>query len=98
MRTLDGWSRTADVYVTATGNRDVITAGHLARMEHQAIVGNIGTSTTRSSRRPGGRAGDRAHQHQAPGGQVGVPDGHAVIVLSEGRLLNLGDATGHPAP
>jgi adenosylhomocysteinase len=89
---------TADVFVTATGNRDVITADHMARMKHQAIVGNIGHFDNEI---------DMAGLAEVPGIQrITVkpqvdkwvfPDGHAVIVLSEGRLLNLGNATGHPS-
>ena len=98
VRTLDEVVHTADVFVTATGNRDVITAGHLARMKHQAIVGNIGHFDNEI---------DVAGLGAVPGieritvkPQVDewvFPDGHAVIVLSEGRLLNLGNATGHPS-
>ncbi|MCL4414626.1 MAG: adenosylhomocysteinase, partial [Actinobacteria bacterium] len=88
----------ADIFVSATGNRDVITAGHMARMKHQAIVGNIGHFDNEI---------DMAGLSKVPGiRKVTVkpqvdkwvfPDGHAVIVLSEGRLLNLGNATGHPS-
>ena len=89
---------TADIFVTATGNRDIITAAHMARMKHQAIVGNIGHFDNEI---------DIAGLAAVPGvkrvrikPQVDkwvFPDGHAVIVLSEGRLLNLGNATGHPS-
>ena len=89
---------TADVFVTATGNRDIITAAHMARMKHQAIVGNIGHFDNEI---------DMAGLAAFPGvtkvpikPQVDkwvFPDGHAIIVLSEGRLLNLGNATGHPS-
>ncbi len=89
---------TADIFITATGNLGVITAADMARMKHQAIVGNIGhfdneidmaglaatSGITRTTIRP----------------QVDewrFLDGHSVIVLSEGRLLNLGNATGHPS-
>ncbi|MHB1553669.1 MAG: adenosylhomocysteinase [Acidimicrobiales bacterium] len=89
---------TADIFVTATGNRDIITAAHMARMKHQAIVGNIGHFDNEI---------DMAGLAAFPGvtkvpikPQVDkwvFPDGHAIIVLSEGRLLNLGNATGHPS-
>ncbi len=89
---------TADIFVTATGNRSVITAEHMAAMKHQAIVGNIGHFDNEI---------DMAGLARVPGIQkVAVkpqvdkwvfPDGHAVIVLAEGRLLNLGCATGHPS-
>ncbi|MBO0774879.1 MAG: adenosylhomocysteinase [Actinobacteria bacterium] len=96
--TLDEVVETADIFITATGNRDVITAGHMSRMKHQAIVGNIGHFDNEI---------DMAGLARSPGvKRVNVkpqvdewvfPDGHAVIVLSEGRLLNLGNATGHPS-
>ncbi len=88
---------TADIFVTATGNLHVITAEHISRMKHQAIVGNIGhfdneidmaglakLDVTRTTIKP----------------QVDTwsfPDGRSIIILSEGRLLNLGNATGHPS-
>jgi len=88
----------ADIFITATGNRDVITAQHMARMKHQAIVGNIGHFDNEI---------DMAGLANVPGVQrINIkpqvdewlfPDGHAIIVLSEGRLLNLGNATGHPS-
>jgi adenosylhomocysteinase len=88
----------ADIFVTATGNRDVITADHMAQMKHQAIVGNIGHFDNEI---------DMAGLASTPGveririkPQVDewvFPDGHSIIVLSEGRLLNLGNATGHPS-
>ena len=96
--TLEDMVATADIFVTATGNRDVITAGHMSRMKHQAIVGNIGHFDNEI---------DMAGLAKIPGivrlnikPQVDewiFPDGHGVIVLSEGRLLNLGNATGHPS-
>jgi adenosylhomocysteinase len=84
--------------VTATGNRDVITAEHMSRMKHQAIVGNIGHFDNEIDmagliKWPGVR-----HLNIKP--QVdewSFEDGHGIIVLSEGRLLNLGNATGHPS-
>jgi adenosylhomocysteinase len=98
VRTLEEVVDTADIFVTATGNRDVITAEHMSRMKHQAIVGNIGHFDNEI---------DIAGLAKVPGiAKVNIkpqvdewvfPDGHAVIVLSEGRLLNLGNATGHPS-
>ena len=88
----------ADIVITSTGNKDIITAAHMARMKHQAIVGNIGHFDNEI---------DMAGLAATPGiERVNIkpqvdkwvfPDGHAVIVLSEGRLLNLGNATGHPS-
>jgi adenosylhomocysteinase len=88
----------ADIFITATGNRDVITADHMRRMKHQAIVGNIGHFDNEI---------EMATLAKTPGIQrIKIKpqvdewvfsDGHSVIVLSEGRLLNLGNATGHPS-
>jgi adenosylhomocysteinase len=87
-----------DIFVTATGGDGIIMAGDLARMKHNAIVGNVGHFDTEV---------DMAGLERVPGirkteikPQVHewlFPDGHAVLVLSEGRLLNLGNATGHPS-
>jgi adenosylhomocysteinase len=96
--TLDDVVGTADIFITATGNKDIITAEHMAKMKHQAIVGNIGHFDNEI---------DMAGLAKTPGiervkikPQVDewvFADGHAIIVLSEGRLLNLGNATGHPS-
>jgi adenosylhomocysteinase len=96
--TLDDVVETGDIFVTATGNRDIITADHMARMKHQAIVGNIGHFDNEI---------DVAGLEQVAGiERINVkpqvdewrfPDGHSIILLSEGRLLNLGNATGHPS-
>ncbi len=96
--TLEDVLDTADIFITATGNKDVITAEHMAQMKHQAIVGNIGhfdneIDMVGLERTPGVR-----RENVKP--QVDTwtfEDGHTVIVLSEGRLLNLGNATGHPS-
>jgi adenosylhomocysteinase len=96
--TLDDVVGSADIFVTATGCLNVITAEQMGRMKHQAIVGNIGHFDNEI---------DMAGLAKVPGiKKVNVkpqvdtwvfPDGHAIIVLSEGRLLNLGNATGHPS-
>ena len=96
--TLDDVVGIADVVVTATGNRHVVTAAHMAAMKHLAIVANIGHFDNEI---------DMAGLAALPGVErVNVKpqvdewrfaDGHAVIVLSEGRLMNLGNATGHPS-
>src|SRR3954451_19133831 len=96
--TLDDVVGKADIFVTATGNKDIIMADDMAAMKHQAIVGNIGHFDNEI---------DMAGLAKVPGiRKVEVkpqvhewifPDGHTVIVLSEGRLLNLGNATGHPS-
>ena len=98
VRTIDSVVSSADIFVTATGNCDILMASHMAKMKHQAIVGNIGHFDNEI---------DMAGLAATPGivrinikPQVDkwvFADGHAVIVLSEGRLLNLGNATGHPS-
>jgi len=96
--TLDDVVERADIFVTATGNRDVITAAHMGRMKHQAIVGNIGHFDNEIDM--AGLAAVPGIERVTVKPQVDkwvFPDGHAVIVLSEGRLLNLGNATGHPS-
>jgi adenosylhomocysteinase len=88
----------ADIFVSATGNFHIITAEHMSQMKHQAIVGNIGhfdneIDMAGLARLPGVRRTNIKPQVD----EWTFPDGHAVIVLSEGRLLNLGNATGHPS-
>ena len=88
----------ADIFITTTGNRDIITAEHMKQMKHQAIVGNIGHFDNEI---------DVAGLYAIPGivrttikpqvDELTFPDGHSIILLSEGRLLNLGNATGHPS-
>ena len=87
-----------DIFITATGNRDVILAGHMAEMKHQAIVGNIGHFDNEIDVAGLNRMSDVRRTAVKPQVDEYVfPDGHSVIVLSEGRLLNLGNATGHPS-
>ncbi|MDX6205522.1 MAG: adenosylhomocysteinase, partial [Frankiales bacterium] len=96
--TLEDVVATADMFVTTTGNKDIIMAEDMARMKHQAIVGNIGHFDNEI---------DMAGLAKVPGvTRINVKpqvdewrfaDGHSIIVLSEGRLLNLGNATGHPS-
>jgi adenosylhomocysteinase len=88
----------ADILITTTGNKNVVMAEHMARMKHQAILGNIGHFDNEL---------DMAGLARYPGiNRINIkpqvdewvfPDGHSIIVLSEGRLLNLGNATGHPS-
>ena len=88
----------ADIFITATGCKDVITADHMSRMKHQAIVGNIGHFDNEIDMT--GLAGLPGIARKTIKPQVDewtFTDGHSVIVLSEGRLLNLGNATGHPS-
>jgi adenosylhomocysteinase len=86
--TLEDMLETADIFITTTGNKDVITAGQIARMKHQAIVGNIGHFDNEI---------DMVGLIKPQVDKWVYPDGKAVIILSEGRLLNLGNATGHPS-
>jgi adenosylhomocysteinase len=88
---------TADIFITATGNKDIITADHMARMKDKAIVGNIGHFDNEID-----MAGLKKQQIQRKTikpqlDEFTFPDGHSVLVLAEGRLLNLGCATGHPS-
>ena len=89
---------TADIFITATGNKDIITAEHMARMKHNAIVGNIGHFDNEIDMAGLYRQSDVQRVNIKPQVDEFVfPDGHSVIVLAEGRLLNLGCATGHPS-
>ncbi len=95
---LDDVVETADIFITATGNKDIITAKHMARMKHQAIVGNIGHFDNEIDMAGLARTEGVERINIKP--QVDkwrFPDGHSILVLSEGRLLNLGNATGHPS-
>jgi len=96
--TLEDFVSSADIFVTATGNRDVITAAHMEAMKHQAIVGNIGHFDNEIDMAGLARVPGVSHVNIKPQVDEWVfADGHAIIVLSEGRLLNLGNATGHPS-
>jgi adenosylhomocysteinase len=89
---------TADIFVTATGNKDIIMAADMAKMKHQAIVGNIGHFDNEID--VAGLAKTKGINRINIKPQVDewtFPDGHSIILLSEGRLLNLGNATGHPS-
>jgi adenosylhomocysteinase len=89
---------TADIFITSTGNKDIITAEHMARMKHNAIVGNIGHFDNEIDMAGLFRQSDVQRVTIKPQVDEFVfPDGHSVIVLAEGRLLNLGCATGHPS-
>jgi adenosylhomocysteinase len=96
--TLEDVIGTADVFVTATGNTAIITAEHMARMKDKAIVGNIGhfddeIDMAGLKKIPGIKKTNIKPQYD----MWTFPDGHSVLVLAEGRLLNLGCATGHPS-
>jgi adenosylhomocysteinase len=88
----------ADLVITTTGNKDIVTVEHMARMKHQAILGNVGhfdneLDMAGLARYPGIRRINIKPQVD----EWVFPDGHSIIVLSEGRLMNLGNATGHPS-
>jgi len=95
VNTLDEACATADIFVTCTGNKDVITVEHMRRMKNNAIVANIGHFDSEIQ-----IAGLRNYKWDKIKDQVHhveFPDGKKIIVLSEGRLVNLGNATGHPS-
>ena len=95
---LDDVVEQADIFITATGNKNIITAEHMARMKHQAIVGNIGHFDNEIDMAGLSRVdGVRKVNIKPQVDEWVFPDGHTIIVLSEGRLLNLGNATGHPS-
>ncbi|MGW7318327.1 adenosylhomocysteinase [Streptomyces sp. NPDC054865] len=96
--TLDDVVETADIFITTTGNKDIIMAADMARMKHQVIVGNIGHFDNEIDM--AGLAAVEGIVKDEVKPQVHTwtfPDGKVLIVLSEGRLLNLGNATGHPS-
>jgi adenosylhomocysteinase len=98
VRRLDEVVGSADIFVTATGDRDIITAEHMASMKHQAIVGNIGHFDNEIDMAGLAKVAGITRVSVKPQVDEWVfPDGHCIIVLSEGRLLNLGNATGHPS-
>jgi adenosylhomocysteinase len=98
VQTLEDVVGVGDIFVTCTGNRDIITAEHMARMKHQAIVGNIGHFDNEIDIAGLARVEGIEKINIKPQVDEWVfPDGHAIILLSEGRLLNLGNATGHPS-
>jgi len=98
VKTLDEVIESADIFITTTGNKDIITATDMGRMKHQAVVGNIGHFDNEIDIAGLGRIEGIERVNIKPQVDKWVfPDGHAIIMLSEGRLLNLGNATGHPS-
>jgi adenosylhomocysteinase len=96
--TVEDWVEKADLFITATGNFHVITAAHMARMKDKAVVGNIGhfdheIDMAGLAKLSGIRRVNIKPQYD----EWVFPDGHSVLILAEGRLLNLGCATGHPS-
>jgi len=96
--TIEDVLETADVFVSTTGNKDIITAAHMAKMKHNAIVGNIGHFDNEIDMAGlEATAGIKKVTIKPQVDEWTFQDGHAVIILAEGRLLNLGCATGHPS-
>jgi len=98
VRTLESVLDRADIFVTATGNKDIITAAHMSRMKHNAIIGNIGHFDNEIDMAGLNKiAGIRRVNIKPQYDEWIFPDGHSVLILAEGRLFNLGCATGHPS-
>ena len=96
--TLEDFVGRADIFVTTTGNFDIITADHMARMKDKAIVGNIGHFDNEIDMAGLKKIEGISRINIKPQYDEWVfPDGHSVLILAEGRLLNLGCATGHPS-
>ena len=98
VNTIENMIETADIFITATGNKDIITRDHMARMKDKAIVGNIGHFDNEIDM--AGLLNDETITRwtiKPQYDQFTFEDGHSVLVLAEGRLLNLGCATGHPS-
>jgi adenosylhomocysteinase len=96
--TIDDVIKDADIFITATGNHNIITADHMAKMKDKAIVGNIGHFDNEID-----MAGLKKYKGveriniKPQYDEFRFPDGHSVMILAEGRLMNLGCATGHPS-
>jgi adenosylhomocysteinase len=98
VKTLDDAVKTADIFITATGNRDVITVDHMRKMKDKAVVGNIGHFDNEIDMAGLQRVqGIRRVTIKPQYDEFVFPDGRSILVLAEGRLLNLGCATGHPS-
>jgi adenosylhomocysteinase len=95
VRTMEEAAPIGDIFVTATGNIDVITLDHMRRMKHRAIVCNIGHFD--SEIQIGALRNYKWHNVKPQVDEIEFPDGKRIILLSEGRLVNLGNATGHPS-
>ncbi len=96
VKRLDSVIGEADIFITTTGNRDIISAEQMSRMKHQAIVGNIGHFDNEIDVAGLEQAAERINIKPQVD-EWRFSDGHSIILLSEGRLLNLGNATGHPS-
>jgi adenosylhomocysteinase len=93
--TMEDAAPRADIFVTATGNVDVLTIDHMRAMKHRAIVCNIGHFD--SEIQVASLRNFRWHNVKPQVDEIEFPDGKRIILLSEGRLVNLGNATGHPS-
>ncbi|MDT0301600.1 adenosylhomocysteinase [Streptomonospora wellingtoniae] len=95
---VEDYIETADIFITTTGNFDIFTADHMKRMKHQAIVGNVGHFDNEIDMAGLEKTqGIKKTEIKPQVHEYAFPDGHTILVLSEGRLLNLGNATGHPS-
>jgi adenosylhomocysteinase len=97
VKTLEDVVETADIFITATGNRDVITYDDMARMKDKAIVANIGHFDNEIDMAGLKKHGTERINIKPQYDEFVFPDGHSVMILAEGRLMNLGCATGHPS-
>ena len=95
--TLEDVLSTADIFITATGNMNIITVAHMAKMKDKAIVGNIGHFDNEIDMAGLKKQGIERVNIKPQFDEFVFPDGHSVLILAEGRLLNLGCATGHPS-
>ncbi|HYD52778.1 MAG TPA: adenosylhomocysteinase [Gemmatimonadaceae bacterium] len=98
VKTVEDVIATADIFITATGNFNIITADHMARMKDKAIVANIGHFDNEIDMAGLKKTRGVRHRNIKPQYDEWIfPDGHSVLILAEGRLMNLGCATGHPS-
>ena len=97
VNTLENVVEHADIFITTTGNRDVITFEMMARMKDKAIVGNIGHFDNEIDIAGLKKNNIERHNIKPQYDEWVFPDGHSILMLAEGRLLNLGCATGHPS-
>jgi adenosylhomocysteinase len=97
VNTLEAMAPVADVFVTATGNSEIVTIEHMLQMKHNAIVCNIGHFDNEIDMAGLARSGAMRDELKPGTDLWSFPDGHSIIVLAEGRLVNLGCATGHPS-
>src|SRR5438034_9121806 len=98
VKTVEDVVESADIFITTTGNKDVITTAHMAKMKDKAIVGNIGHFDNEIDMAGLKKVKSIERINIKPQyDEWRFPDGHSVMILAEGRLLNLGCATGHPS-